>query len=126
MARSQNDLMLDAAFDWIRARVTCMTACSAQPTTFTEGYTTYKAADIAMTSTALTIANGDVSGRKVTVQAKSGVTIDASTTVNHVALLGSTGATVLLYVTVCTSQALTTGNTVNFPAWDIEIADASS
>jgi len=32
---------------------------------------------------------------------------------------------VLYYVTTCTSQALTSGNTVNFPAWDIEIADPS-
>lgn len=125
MARYQNDLMLDAAFDWIRARVTQMTACSAQPTTYAEAITTYKLADIAVTSTDLTKADGDTSGRKVTVGAKSGVTIDTTGSANHVALAGSTGST-LLYVTVCTSQSLTTGNTVNFPAWDIEIADASS
>jgi hypothetical protein len=28
----------------------------------------------------------------------------------------------LLFVTTCTSQALVSGNTVNFPAWDIEVA----
>lgn len=126
MARYQNDSMLDAALDWIRARITIMTACNAQPTTYTQATSTYKLADIAMTSTDLTLANGDVSGRKVTVGAKSGVTIDVTGTANHVALAGSTGATILLYVTVCSSQSLTTGNTVNFPAWDIEIADASS
>lgn len=31
----------------------------------------------------------------------------------------------LLYVTTCTSQSLTSGNTITFPAWDIEIADPS-
>ncbi len=41
-------------------------------------------------------------------------------TATHVALADGTR---LLYVTTCTSQALTSGNTVNFPAWDIEIAD---
>jgi hypothetical protein len=34
-------------------------------------------------------------------------------------------ASALLYVTTCTSQALTAGNTVTVPAWDIEIADPS-
>ena len=31
--------------------------------------------------------------------------------------------TTLRYVTTCSSQAVTAGNTVNFPAWDIEVAD---
>jgi hypothetical protein len=46
--------------------------------------------------------------------------VDTSGTATHVALCD---ATRLLYVTTCTSQALTSGNTVNIPAWDIEIAD---
>jgi hypothetical protein len=41
-------------------------------------------------------------------------------TATHVALVDGTRP---LYVTTCTSQALTSGNTVNFPVWDIEIAD---
>lgn len=127
MTRWQNDSMLDAALIWIRDRITMMTVCSAQPGTYTSATTTsgVKLADVAMTSTAFTIGDGDTSGRKGAVQAKSSVTIDASGTASHVALCGSTGSA-LLYVTVCTTQALTTGNTVNFPTWDIEIADASS
>lgn len=66
-------------------------------------------------------ANGDTSGRKVTVAAKSGVNVDTSGTATHVALV-SVGDTTLRYVTTCTSQALTSGNQVNFPAWDIETA----
>jgi hypothetical protein len=52
------------------------------------------------------------------------VLIDTSGTATHVALL-FVGSVTLLYVTTCTSQALTANgsNTVNFPAWDIEIAD---
>lgn len=124
MAKYQNDLMLDSALDWIRARVTQMTACNAQPTTYTQAVTTYKLADVPMTSTGLTVGNGDSSGRKIAVAAKSGVTVDLTGSANHVALAGSTGS-VLLYVTTCTSQSLTSGNTVNFPTWDIEIADAT-
>ncbi len=120
MAKSVNDDVLDGAFD-VLDQANLMTACSAEPTTRTEAVTTYALADVAMTvNTDYTKANGDTSGRKVTVAAKSGVTVDASGTANHIALVD---ATRLLYVTTCTAQALTSGNTVNFPAWDVEIAD---
>jgi hypothetical protein len=71
-----------------------------------------------------TNADGDSNGRKTTAGAKSSVLIDTTGTGNHVALLDVSN-TKLLYVTTCTSQALTANgsNTVNFPAWDIEIAD---
>lgn len=65
-------------------------------------------------------ADGDTSGRKLTVDASNGNTADANGTATHTALIDST---VLLYVTTCTSQAVTSGNTVNISAWDVEIAD---
>lgn len=122
MAKSVHDDVLDGALNIIKNNCTRMTACSSQPTTYTEGNTTYALADVTMTGTDFTVANGDTNGRKVTVAAKNGVTVDTSGTATHVALL-DVSLTKLLYVTTCTSQALTGGNTVNFPAWDIEIAD---
>lgn len=123
MAKWQNDSMLDAAFDWLD-QADKMIVCSAQPTTYTEANATYALADVAMTpNTDFTKANGDSSGRKVTVAAKSSVTVDTTGTATHVALV-ITGSSTLVYVTTCTSQALTAGNTVNIPAWDVEIADA--
>ncbi|MCU0810116.1 MAG: hypothetical protein MUE59_03620 [Thiobacillaceae bacterium] len=122
MAKSVHDDVLDGAFD-VLDQGNIMVACSAQPTTRTEAVTTYALADVAMTvNTDYTKANGDTSGRKVTVAAKSSVLIDTSGTANHIAICDGTR---LLYVTTCTSQALTANgsNTVNFPAWDIEIAD---
>ena len=122
MAKTVHDDVLDGAFD-VLDQANLMIACSAQPTSRTEAVTTYAIADVAMTvNTDFTKANGDVSGRKVTVAAKSTVLIDTSGTATHVALVDGTR---LLYVTTCTSQALTANgsNTVNFPAWDIEIAD---
>lgn len=123
MAKWQNDSMLDAAFDWVRARVTAMSVCSQQPTTYTEAYTTYMLARTALTSTDLTIAD-DTSGRKVTVGAQSGVSVSNTGTGNHVALMGSTGSTLLL-ITTCTTIALTTGGTVDFPAWKDNLQDAA-
>ena len=123
MAKTVHDDVLDAALDVI-ATATRMTVCSAQPTTYTEANSTYALADVTMAGGDFTKANGDTSGRKVTVGAKSGVLIDTSGTGNHIALM-LVASSKLLYVTTCTSQALTANgsNTVNFPAWDIEIAD---
>lgn len=127
MAKWQNDLMLDAALSYVDDG-TLLTVCSAQPTTYTEASATYKLADVVMTAGAgagdYTLANGDTSGRKLTVLQQSAVPIDTSGTATHVALSVS-GSSTLLYVTTCTSQSLTSGGTVTVPAWDIEIADAA-
>lgn len=119
MAKSVHDTVLDAALGIID-NATNMTACNAEPTTKTEADTTFKLADHTMAGGDFTIANGDTSGRKVTVAQQASVPIDTTGTATHVAL---TDASNLLYVKTCTSQALTSGGTVTFPAWDIEIAD---
>jgi len=123
MAASVHDDVLDGAFD-VYDQADLMIACSAEPTTRTEAVTTYALADVAMVpDTDYTKANGDTSGRKCTAAAKSTVTVDTSGTATHVAKVD---ATRLLYVTTCTSQALTAGNTVSFPAHDVEIADPTA
>ena len=126
MAKYANDALMDAGLNYIRSNCDKMTVCSAQPTTYTEAVTTYALADVTMTVNTgdYTLANGDTSGRKITVAAKTGVPIDTTGTANHVALV-SVGDTTLRAVTTCTSQALTSGGTVDFPAWDWEIADPS-
>ena len=123
MAKAAPDILMDGALDVI-ATATKQIACSAQPTTYAEANATYALADIVIDGADFTKANGDTSGRKVTVAAQSGVLIDTSGTANHIALVRTADST-LIYVTTCTSLALTANgsNTVNFPAWDIEIAD---
>jgi hypothetical protein len=122
MAKTVHNDVLDGAFD-VLDQANLMIACSAEPTTRAEAVTTYALADATMVAdTDYTKADGDTSGRKVTVAAKSSVTVDTTGTAIYIALVD---ATRLLYVTTCTSQALTSGNTVNFPAWDVEILDPS-
>ena len=127
MAKFASDLVMDAALSYVDD-CTILTVCSAQPTTYAEATTTYKLADIVMTAGAgngdYTLANGDVSGRKLTVLQQANVDIDSSGTANHVALC-ITGSSALVYVTTCTSQALTAGGTVTIPEFDIEISDPS-
>lgn len=124
MGKSVHDDVLDGALNVIKNNCTRQVACSAQPTTYAEANATYALADVTLASGDFTVANGDTNGRKVTVGAKTGALIDTSGTATHIALLDVSNSK-LLYVTTCTSQALTANgsNTVNFPAWDIEIAD---
>lgn len=77
-------------------------------------------ADVAMAAGDTVIADGDTSGRKITMAAKSGVTIDVTGTATHIALEDATNVDL---VTTCTSQALTAAGTVNFPTWKHEIGD---
>ena len=121
MAKLVDDTVLDGALNIIKNNVTAISVCSTQPTTRTEAITTYMLATKTISSTDCTgPANGDTSGRKLTLNQNATVSITNSGTAAHVAL---TSGTVLLYVTTCTGQALTAGNTVTVPAWDIEIAD---
>jgi hypothetical protein len=122
MAKSVNDDVLDAALNFLKNNGNKMIACSAQPTTYTEANATYALADVVLASGDYTVGNGDTSGRKVRMAAKTGVTVDSAGTANHVAIV-DTVTPKLLYVTTCASQGLSSGGTVDFSAWDVEIAD---
>lgn len=125
MAKSVHNDVLDQALNYIKNNATRICVCSTEPTTYTEAITTYKLAIKTISSSDFTgPADGDTNGRKVTSNAHNGVTVDASGTALHIALCDSVNSK-LLYVTTCTSQALTAGNTVNIPAWDVELADPS-
>lgn len=121
MAKQAPDPVMDAAFDYVD-QCNIMHVCSAEPANYA-GIAAVSLASVALTpDTDFTKANGTVSGRKVTVAAKNAVSVTSSGTATHIAIARSTDST-LRYVTTCTSQALTSGNTVNIPAWEIEIQD---
>jgi len=116
-----HDDVLDTALNYIANNANRISVCSTQPTTYTQATSTYKLA-MSTSPTFTGPANGDTSGRKLTVDQEASINVDASGTAQHVALSDSANSK-LLYVTTCTSQVLTQGNTVTIPAWDIEIAD---
>lgn len=123
MAKWQNDAFLDAAFAYISTNYDELYLCSAQPATYAEASSTYKLAGITGTNGDVTgPANGDTSGRKLTIDAQTGISVTGSGDVTHVAICSSD---TLLYVTTCTTQTVTSGNTASTSAWDIEIADVS-
>lgn len=120
MAKWQIDAMLDTALDYISTNAIELYVCSAQPANYAG------IAAVALTGAAVPSyqanADGDVSGRKLAVDEEADISITASDDATHVVLAS---ATVLLYVTTCTLQALTSGGTVTVPTWDIELEDVT-
>lgn len=122
MAKSISDRVLDGALNIIKNNCTRMIACSAEPTNFTQANSTYALADQTMASTDYTVANGDTSGRKVTAAAKTGIPVDVTGTVNHVAHVDVAGSS-LEFVTTTASQAVGAGGTLDIGAHKFEIGD---
>lgn len=121
MAKWANDSVLDALLDKV-ATATQMIVTTSQPAD--------RAAALAAELASTSVASGDFTksdatspvGRKVAVATKANVNVTASGTATHVALVDDTS---LLYVTTVTSQALTSGNTVTIPSWNVTVADPS-
>jgi hypothetical protein len=103
-----------------------MWICSAEPANYAGIAAVALAGPITLTPGAgngdFTLADGDTSGRKLTVGAQSG-TVATSGTGNHVALATGGATDVLRYVTTFTGQALTATNPLNTGAFKVEIAD---
>ena len=118
MAKFSDDSVLDAALAEF-ATGTRMSLCTAQPANFA-GIAAISLANAVLAGGDFTIANGDSSGRKSTISAKAGATVDTTGSGNHVAI---DDGTTLLYVTTCDAISVTATGTVDFPTWKIEIAD---
>jgi len=121
MAKASPNSTLDPDLTEI-ATATHEVLCSAQPANYA-GIAAVALADAALTpgdGNDFTIADGDTSGRKVTIAAKSGVSITASGSATHVVLHDGVD---LIYVTTCATQALVSGGTVDIGAWKVEIGD---
>lgn len=122
MAKSVHNDVLDAALNYLSTNGTRMDICALEPTTYTEATSTNSLGNTTLAGGDYTVADGDTSGRKVTVAAQAGVSITADGSADHIAI--TNGTDTLLYVTTLpTSQSVTNGNTADIGAWDIEIAD---
>ncbi len=126
MAKWQNDNMLDAALNYIKTNADEMILCSAQPTTYVEATATYDIADVAIASGDFTgPVDGDISGRKITVNTQVAINVDTIGDGNHIALVGTIDAVDTLLYVITTNTITVIAGTVTFPAWDIEVRDSS-
>ena len=125
MAKWQLDYMMDASFVWFQQTVTRISIATAQPTNYTD-WGTYSVGTLAIGSSGFTIANGDSSGRKMTMTPAATIAVGTSGTVNHVAFVGTSGSGTLLFVGTCAPTSVTSGGTVIVNAWDVdEITDVA-
>jgi hypothetical protein len=120
MGKIADDTFLDASLDDIATNGTTMHVNTAEPANRAAAISD-SLATVALTGGDYVKAAGDTSGRKTTVQQQATLSITSTGTATHVSIIDSGSR--LIYVTTCTSQALTSGGTVTVPAWDIEIRD---
>lgn len=118
MGKAVTDGFLDGMADLLAA-CTAYNICTAEPTSIAECDSLSLIPVHTLTGGDFTKANGDTSGRKITVAQQASLSIDATGTATHVAINDGTD----FYVTTCTSQLLTSGGTVTGPAFDIEVLD---
>lgn len=117
------DAMMDDGLDYLSANITEIRVCSGDPTTRAAAVTNMLAERTGLTSGDWTgPANGDTSGRKITKDAETGISITNSGTAATICL---SDGTTLIAKTDITSQSLTSGGTVDVNAFDFEIADAA-
>lgn len=115
-----HDDMIDGALKVIKSNATLLTVCKGDPATRAAAVTSSKLADIAVSTSDFTIANGSAGGRKVTVGAQNSVSVDTTGSAEAICIVDGTR---LLFKTTCTKQALTSGNKVNIPAFTDTIGD---
>jgi len=126
MAKLAVNDFIDAMLDFLADNGNEINLCSQEPATYAEAHATYMLAQHALVvgdgNGDYTIADGDTSGRKITVAQQSDVPITNSGTANHAAIV-KTSTQELLMVTTCTPQVLTSGGTVTIPSFKGEVGD---
>jgi hypothetical protein len=99
------------------------------PTTYAEATSTYSRANVTVTAGAgngdYTLANGDVSGRKVTLAAKTAVTLTGNGTITHMCVVRSANSTLLGCLNLGVDKTIVnyTTETWDSSATKFEIAD---
>jgi hypothetical protein len=128
MAKFADDGIMDAALDNLINNADKLVVCAGQPANYSDATTDTGSGGNALGETAIgtgdfTKANGDTSGRKVTVAAQSGISVDVDGTADHVAIIDDTNTTLKLVTTLSSSQSVSAGGTMDTDAFDEEIED---
>lgn len=125
MAAYLHDDILDAALSYISTNTENLYICSAQPTTYTEAQTTYKLGTKATPSFG-TIANGDVSGRKLPVNAITDGVVNTNGNAKWVALCDNSASKLLATQELNAYKDIVTGSPFTLTAFDIEFPDPTT
>ena len=123
------DKVLDNGIQYIKDNCNKIVALEGYPASYADannqkGTATGKnLAEVAVTGADFTLANGDVSGRKITSGVKSGVAILQTGGADHIGWIDTVNSEIIAVTENNEVDALVTGNNVNFLGHKIEIAD---
>lgn len=121
MGKYCSTLVLDAALNYIKNNAAQICACTTQPTSYTQAAYTYVTAKAAISSASFQgPGDGDVSGRKIRFYGESDISVTGSGTIQHIAIVSGSA---LLYVTTTSDKAVTTGDEIDIPEFNIEFRD---
>lgn len=128
MAKFTTDATIDAMLAVVANSGLRVDVCSAEPTTYAQATSTYSLGSYTLTAGAgngdWVIANGDTSGRKLTLTAQTGNNATANGTATHIAI--TNGVDTLITGVTCSSESTNTGSPLDISAVDIaEISDIS-
>ena len=121
-----SDTVLDGGLNVIADNATRVDICTTEPTTYAEATSTYTVANYTLTAGAgngdWTLANGDTSGRKLTLGAQSGNNGTATGAANFLAF--TNGTNTLYGVIDGDGDTVNSGSPVNISAVDVwEVRD---
>jgi len=117
-----DDSILDAALDALDGAIENLYITSQEATTYAGAQTTYKLGTKA-TPTTTGPANGDATGRKLTIDAITDGTVDATGTATHWALCDNSATLLLATGALAAPLAITATNTFTLTAFDVEFPD---
>lgn len=128
MTKTVDDTVLDAALSQIKSTADKLVVCIGAPASYAEANanspTGKRCGQRAITAANFAgPVNGDVSGRKLTVNQQTGIIVDVSGAADHVALVDDTASVLLAVTSLSASQVVTAGNTMTVNTFDLEIAD---
>lgn len=132
MAYTISDTVFDQALSYLKNNCTKCVVLSADPAGNYSNANTdngtgsgIKIAEVTVTSTDYTVADGATDGRKVTLAAQNDVPVGAAGDASHVAWLDVSNTAVLFVTQLTTNRTgLTTSDTLDIPAHFAALRDA--
>jgi len=119
-----NDLVYDAALDYISSNCDKIHFCSQEPTTYTEAATTYTLGNKAA-PTFSALADGDTDGRKLPVDEYVDGVATGTGTATHLALVDEGNSRLLHTVPITPNRGITSGDALSVQGFDIVFRDAT-
>lgn len=127
MGKFANTAVMDNGLNYVKTNTHTVCLCQGEPTNYDEATKLISnngkmIASISIVSTDFTLADAAALGRKLIVPEKSGIQVNLSGTLDHIALVCDTLQQLLFVTNITNAQIVYNGNTVTIPSWEITIA----